>query len=271
MNTLLNRYLAGEQEGVWQELRALGRSACVEPLLAATVEICNTAMQRAKYNCELLVARLLASNYRFYSPDNKLVLTDSTGLEALSQTNDRYGPIPTALYSWYELVSNIDLRGTHPDWAFTGNPFTWLQDAIRQDSARRNLGPSRTKEGSSKEANEAEDTVSIKPYFDTDALQLTSAYFGRCGLSLSDGICGITISTDEALIHGDVAGDSEILVPDLRADGSFVSPELNIAPTFVGYLRRSFEWGGFPGFANVPEELRPTEMLNYLREGLLPI
>jgi len=40
---------------------------------------------------------------------------------------------------------------------------------------------------------------------------------------------------------------------------------------FVQYLRRSFEWGGFPGFANVPEELRPTEMLNYLREGLLPI
>ncbi len=46
---------------------------------------------------------------------------------------------------------------------------------------------------------------------------------------------------------------------------------MNIAPTVVGYLRKCFEWGGFPGFANVPEELRPTEMLNYLREGLLPI
>jgi len=70
---------------------------------------------------------------------------------------------------------------------------------------------------------------------------------------------------------GDLEGVSEIVAPFAGADGYFLHKDANIAPTFIEYLRRSFEWGGFPGFANVPEELRPTEMLDYLREGLLPI
>ena len=39
--------------------------------------------------------------------------------------------------------------------------------------------------------------------------------------------------------------------------------------TFVGYLRKNFQWGGFPGWERYSS--RPEKELEYLREGLLPI
>ena len=39
--------------------------------------------------------------------------------------------------------------------------------------------------------------------------------------------------------------------------------------TFVGYLRKNFQWGGFPGWERYTD--RPEKELAFLREGLLPI
>lgn len=40
--------------------------------------------------------------------------------------------------------------------------------------------------------------------------------------------------------------------------------------TFVNYLRISFQWGGFPGFADLPERERPTQKLAELTLDLIP-
>jgi hypothetical protein len=39
--------------------------------------------------------------------------------------------------------------------------------------------------------------------------------------------------------------------------------------TFVGYIRKNFEWGGFPGWERYAD--RPEKELQFLSEGLLPI
>ncbi len=44
----------------------------------------------------------------------------------------------------------------------------------------------------------------------------------------------------------------------------------NTGTTFVGYLRRSFAWGGFPGLESYPEK-RDDALIAHLKEGLLPL
>ncbi|MBL8215452.1 MAG: hypothetical protein JNK87_32325 [Bryobacterales bacterium] len=64
-------------------------------------------------------------------------------------------------------------------------------------------------------------------------------------------------------LYGD--GYEGIRVPAETADAEFT---LTNEP-FVRYLRRSFEWGGFPGWRR--HEVRPETLLQHLRAGLLPI
>ena len=72
----------------------------------------------------------------------------------------------------------------------------------------------------------------------------------------------------DALHKANISGGGPyaIAFPDPAAD----APVLELdAPSFVGYLRECFRWGGFPGLAEEPDP--PTEELARLTEGLLPI
>jgi hypothetical protein len=60
-------------------------------------------------------------------------------------------------------------------------------------------------------------------------------------------------------------GYEGIHVPCRTVDGVFTLTD----EPFVCYLRRSFEWGGFPGWRKYA--VRPEALLNDLRGGLLPI
>jgi len=61
-------------------------------------------------------------------------------------------------------------------------------------------------------------------------------------------------------------GPYQIAFPDPGADAAVL--ELG-APSFVGYLRECFRWGGFPGLAD--ETTAPADELARLTEGLLEI
>lgn len=60
-------------------------------------------------------------------------------------------------------------------------------------------------------------------------------------------------------------GYQGIVIPAETVDAEFT---LTNEP-FVRYLRRSFEWGGFPGWRH--QETRPDKLLQHLRADLLPI
>jgi hypothetical protein len=60
-----------------------------------------------------------------------------------------------------------------------------------------------------------------------------------------------------------------ILLPNSSADG-YLENEWH-ETTFVNCLRKSFQWGGFPGWEQYPTDERPDTLLRELSEGLLPI
>ena len=82
----------------------------------------------------------------------------------------------------------------------------------------------------------------------------------------------VLISFDDVLkaeIAMDPGSDNEYTieypnaVADAKIDGLWYDA------TFVGYIRKNFEWGGFPGWERYPH--RPDKDLDFLRQGLLPI
>lgn len=62
---------------------------------------------------------------------------------------------------------------------------------------------------------------------------------------------------------------AEPIVPDEAADAPFYCYGSGTNEMFVEYLRRSFQWGGFPGWAR--SKSPPMTEIETLREGLLAI
>jgi hypothetical protein len=62
-------------------------------------------------------------------------------------------------------------------------------------------------------------------------------------------------------------GEYSITLPNASADWQFEDEWRNT--TFVNYLRKAFEWAGFPGWERDPNP--PREMISKLTEGLLPL
>ncbi|MGA2597681.1 MAG: hypothetical protein ABSH09_11920 [Bryobacteraceae bacterium] len=65
----------------------------------------------------------------------------------------------------------------------------------------------------------------------------------------------------------DLPQDYEITCPNGAIDAKIEG--IWYETTFVGYIRKNFQWGGFPGWERYPN--RPEKELQFLREGLLPI
>jgi hypothetical protein len=124
MTALLSRYLAGEYEAVWAELRALGAAVRDEPVAADAYAVARETMRRAKWNVERVMVRLLHIGYRFefashdtwipnpdfYTPPPADVERRIAEIEAVA------GRLPLSLRAWYEVVGEIDLGGRHPEW-----------------------------------------------------------------------------------------------------------------------------------------------------------
>jgi hypothetical protein len=55
--------------------------------------------------------------------------------------------------------------------------------------------------------------------------------------------------------------------PSKSVDGSLYNCWFDTS--FSGYIRKSFEWGGFPGWERY--SARPDKLIAYLKEGLLPV
>jgi hypothetical protein len=65
MASVLERYVQGECEQVWDELVALGDQVQAEPLHADALAVARETMWRARANIETLVPRLQRLDYKF--------------------------------------------------------------------------------------------------------------------------------------------------------------------------------------------------------------
>jgi hypothetical protein len=130
--TYLERYLAGEEEPVWEVLQAQGDSVRVEPLHTDALAVARETMGRARYNIELLVSRLTTLGYRFgydwweeFDPDgyDALEVAEHPPIFAppkpdvsrrIAELEALVGPVPLSLRAWYERIGAVNFVGVFP-------------------------------------------------------------------------------------------------------------------------------------------------------------
>jgi hypothetical protein len=267
----------GMREAAWSLLMNWGELDEGTPRWDEAYAVARETMTRARQNIERIVAFLRENDYIFgfsRRPEGEAAASgfpvwqpptpESDAL--LAQLTAEVGPLPLSFRAWHEIVGTVSLRGGFPgDW--DQNDSLPMNDPLMVAPLDLVLS----------ELQEFRQNVE---YYRTSEHQavLDDPYFKQPGSPLF--IC------PDIYIKAHISGGSpyEIRVPDRRAD----APLLNVytflptppgAPvpyhqfliyeTFVGYVRRSFQWAGFPAYALGPQP--GFERLKPLFAEMLPI
>lgn len=233
---LLEWYLGGAHEDVWNELARAGPAALERPLATEAEAVARETMRRARANVERLIPRLQAAEWRFryprkgpptsycvHAPPRRDVDARIRDLEKIC------GPLPLSLRAWWRFVGTV---------CFMREPAyeTPLPDPLVIDPIEAVLQDAR--EWARDEARRGRE-----PRFRA------------------------AIAPDE--LHKDGAGVGaayEVELPHAAADAELLNEWHET--TFVGYLRAAFQWGGLPGYSRSPTR---RSFAADLARGLLPI
>ena len=283
------RYVGGAFREVWRELGALGEAIWFDPLAADALAVCYETMHRARANVETLVAALEAEGYEFlpavYAPywrksqrmkewvdahdESSHLVAESMGepllnlreparsqmnadrarrLPAAIETAQSFrdhklglarpfvpgpdiprgwlrkitapaGDMPMSLRAWYSAVGGVNLVGRHPELAPQGLEC---------------------------------DPLFVAPL--KCAVDVCDAWHEEHAGAPERPPFQLPISPPRNVKAGNGAGGEHyvITLPNAALD-AVVENEPHRLP-FVDYLRRAFEWGGFPGYADMPGE-----------------
>lgn len=151
------------------------------------------------------------------------------GGQFIDELERRAGLLPLSLRAFYEVVGGVNFVGSHPAWGAYG------LDALVVESAGQ--------------AIELDNWMRWSD--DQDAR----------------GICELPIAPDEHQKYFVSGSTYTIHIPAPVADARLEGEWHNT--TFVQYLRRSFHWGGLPGWERA--KMPPERALAALRVGLLPM
>jgi len=271
----LDRYMNGEQETVWAELVGLGASVQDDKVFPDALAVTTEIVRRSRHNLEILGARLRDLDYRFMNPAP--IALSPTNPELITGFEHDGTLLPVAYRVWHERIGTVDFGGSHPRLAdsesfvagfyednpppSTYNPYTFDEAAWKR-GAICYLPSSQP--------------MAINEFEVATGLALDQAILGDSPLEIERGPdltswagddtgCPITLEYDGFCLDGKVAD------PDHDPEGEWDT-------TFVGYLRRCFEWGGFPGFFWLsktdwpfPVGTPPMNLIASLTEGLLPV
>ena len=254
---LLNRYLRGEHEAVWADMMSLGVGVRSEPYLTPALAVCHEMVRRSRENLITLFRRLDAIGFEFWDGQEGLYRMTSqevaepdvyifgppTKLDNAHYINDTNHAnadmlFPLSLQVWGKEIGGVGLLGSHP----TLCPFYDNEDhpAIYADP------------------------FEVILFFDPDGEPLD-------GFGENAGSRLIISPTDdfkaECSFYEQIPNTYGMRLPNPGVDAKLEG--IWYDTTFVGYLRKNFQWGGFPGWERYSS--RPEKELEYLREGLLPI
>jgi len=101
MNRLLDRYLNGEHEKVWQDMHALGPLDRESQLFMDVYAVAQETMSRAKGNILTIIPRLEQIGYKFAHPEFVLVYPSPDTRDLIRQLESLVGPLPVSLLAWY--------------------------------------------------------------------------------------------------------------------------------------------------------------------------
>ena len=217
MQPWLERYLAGEHEGVWDELVALG--PIVEPEIRAEAErVAEGTMQRAAAAFTELLLRLECSATRSVSNRNG---TPRSRIEFDSCAVVAGGPVPISIAGFWRVVGSIDLAPIEdaewPEWLPTDPPWQERLDPMVVHPLR-------------------------DVWFDVD-----DWLADRAG-NLSEVVGPLEVSIAPDRLHKvNISGGPPyaIRLPDASVDAPI--RHLEAEPYLIPYLRRAAQRGGFSG------------------------
>jgi hypothetical protein len=261
----------GMREGAWSEVLSWGELEEGTARWNEAYAVARDTMQRARQNVETIIAYLRAESYVFgpapgsdLSPEPTWQPPTPESEAQLMRLQTEYGPLPLSLRAWYEIVGAVSLRGRFPEgpdydeWLpmndpLMVDPLDWILEEL--DGERRWLEehPERAAEENLQRSDPAKWLITIAP---------------------------------DVYHKAHVSGGApyQIRVPDRRADAPVLNVSVFVATPpgapaprqqmwldemFVSYLRRAFQWAGFPGsaFESWPGE----ERLQPLFAQMLPI
>jgi hypothetical protein len=117
MSKWVERYRDGQCRQVWTEMTSIGADLRADQAAAAEAKIVvRETMRRARRNVERLVDHLPRFGFKFEA--TPLVDPPSDAASELDALEAHVGVLPMSLRHWFEVVGQVKLNGTHPDWAF---------------------------------------------------------------------------------------------------------------------------------------------------------
>ncbi|MGX7824820.1 hypothetical protein ACTG9Q_06980 [Actinokineospora sp. 24-640] len=223
MTSYYRRYLRGDREAVWAELRALGPvpDALVEDAAAVADETMIRVAQHVARIAAALPELGWVSADRLVSPHEPPTSADDALVDTLTQ---KIGPLPLSLDACLRRVGEVWLAG---DCAV-------LDLTYHRQPAPRTRPPS--------------------PEF-PDPLCLGNAYSLAYEWEHHDGPGGFAfpLAPDELGKANLDGGDHTIALPSDLADPPLRGVAGKPDTTLVEYLRESITWGGFAGWSLHPD------------------
>ena len=190
------------------------------------------AMMRARTNVITIIERLREQGYRFGDPWNDQgaraphAPPDDRTPAFVAWLEKRWGPIPMTARLWIEIVGDVSLLGTHPDWpkGLVTDPLVVEFEYKSWPFAERDRRAARRH---------------FKSEHDSWKFNLKEG--GDLGPFALD-------VAPDALHKTNISGGAPygVLVPDASVDATFRYDDGALLP-FIEYLRLVFRCGGFPG------------------------
>ena len=211
MGRWLERYLAGDRVRVWAEIGSSGDGVRREPDWADAVSVARETMRRARSNVDQLIRLLPEAGYEFEMPQEAHLPPRGTESDALDQLERKIGRLPLSLHCWYEVVGQVNLVGSNPDWQYE------LTDPLVVNAPLE--------------------------FVDSEY----DAWLEDRGTEWDQGPFRVDIAPDY-LHKANISGGAPyaVAVPNQGADGLVLwEPHQT---TFVNYLRVAFRWAGLPGW-----------------------
>jgi hypothetical protein len=247
---------------VWSALYSEGALEEGTALWEDAYAVAREAMERARQNIEVIVEFLRRENYIFFgmppsedgSAGEPWQLPGPETPEHLQRLDALAGPLPLSLRAWWEIVGTVSLQGVFEDGLGEGHdPTAWPQpmcDPLMVDPLGYVL--QQLDEGADV-SREGGFLVDLSPDIYHKANQSGGAPYAVC---LPDR------RIDTPLLN-------VLLLLPVPAEAQRPYVEVETKETFGQYIRRSFQWAGFPGFAFLPDP--QMERLRPLLEKMLPL
>ena len=223
------RYMNGETEAVYTDIRELEEKAFLPEHLADIEKVLTETFSRAKQNFQVIYEALLNRGYlfnktpksNFQRPLHQPLPDTDELLEKLDDTVKPFGFVPLSLKYFYKIVGGVNFC-----WDYeTNEDFLWrMADPVQVFSLDAVVS----------ELSKGHWLEEMQEYAEED--EFFEAY-----LDLSPD------SLHKDNISGDIPYAIEI-TPEPIIDGFFMNEPNDT--TFIDYLRICFDYCGFPGLAN---------------------